>query len=90
MTARACSALADLVTAKEVSALKSCEPPMPASMICPVPCSVTPPPAARASAATNRNAAATNAPGDIEMTPAPSPATVTENRVTVPLQRMIR
>ena len=78
MMPRACSALPDLVMMSEVSALKSCDPAMPASTICPLLCS-PPPPAACASSATSVKAstAPPKAPAVMEMAPAPSPATVT-------------
>ncbi|MNJ71469.1 hypothetical protein D3C77_680140 [compost metagenome] len=73
---RACSALADRVIRKAVSALNSCEPAIPARMICPV---LLDGPLARASSATSAKAAMapTKAPSDSVIAPAPSPSSAT-------------
>ena len=78
MMPRACSALPDLVMISEVSALKSCDPAMPARMICPLLRS-PPPPAAWASSATSAKAvtAPAKAPTVIDTMPPPTPATAT-------------
>ncbi|MNC66547.1 hypothetical protein D3C75_1169580 [compost metagenome] len=76
MMPRACSELADLVIRNAVSALNSCEPAIPARMICEV---LPGEPLARPSKTTTAKAvtAPANAPADIEMAPAPKPSNAT-------------